>query len=205
VSEKYRLSLSKYSTHGVILRSLQKGWKVLDVGCNRGYLGQAAGEGFDFYGVDADPAAVTVAQTHYRAAHIVDLNKPSVLPWDIRFDAIIFADVLEHLLNPVATLGEFTKKYLKPDGIVVVSVPNIANWQIRLSLLAGRFEYQEIGILDRTHLHFYTRKTAQELCGEAGLSVRETYGGATLLGPIIRLMPFTLELYATNIVMVCQS
>lgn len=205
VDEKYRLSLSKYSTHGIILRSLQRGWKVLDVGCNRGYLGEAAGEGFEFYGVDADPAAVVVAGTHYRGAHVADLNGPVALPWDLRFDAIIFADVLEHLLDPMATLRDFVNQYLKPGGIVVVSLPNIANWQIRLNLLAGRFEYQETGILDRTHLHFYTRKTAKELCEQAGLSVTKIYGGATVLGPIIQLMPFTLGLYATNIVMVCQS
>lgn len=202
---KYELSLSKYSTHGIILKSLKRSWRILDVGCNHGYLGKAAGEGYEFYGVDADPVAVTAAKTHYQDAHVSDLNGPLSLPWDIRFDAIIFADVLEHLLDPMAVLRTFVDNHLTEGGTVIVSLPNIANWQIRLNLLAGRFEYQDTGILDRTHLHFYSLKTARSLCEQAGLTVASVRGGASVLGPIIELAPFTLGLFATNVILICHA
>ena len=70
---------------------------------------------------------------------------------------MVFGDVLEHLRDPLAVLMEFTES-LKDDGVVIISLPNIANIYVRLNLLIGRFDYQDRGILDRTHIRFFTRE-----------------------------------------------
>jgi hypothetical protein len=86
--------------------------------------------------------------------------------------AVIFADVLEHLVDPWSTLRQ-ALAYVKPGGSVVISLPNIANYGVRLNLLKGEFRYQDFGIYDRTHLRFFTRETFQELVAGAGLRVVE--------------------------------
>jgi 2-polyprenyl-3-methyl-5-hydroxy-6-metoxy-1,4-benzoquinol methylase len=86
------------------------------------------------------------------------------------FDKILLLDVLEHLPRPELILAA-CRKLLAPDGHILVSVPNVANITVRLMLLAGRFEYTERGILDRTHLRFYTRRTARRLVEQAGYAV----------------------------------
>ena len=91
----------------------------------------------------------------------------STLP---HYDVVLFGDTLEHLPDPGAVLARLRSR-LKPGGALVVSLPNVANWAIRLSLLAGRFRYTDRGILDRTHLRFFTRRTLIELLEGAGFRV----------------------------------
>lgn len=88
------------------------------------------------------------------------------------FDFIIFADVLEHLRFPLHTLVNF-RKYLKKDGKIFISVPNIANYRVRMNLLIGRFDYTEIGILDKTHIRFFTKKTIKQIINDAGLKMEK--------------------------------
>ena len=80
-------------------------------------------------------------------------------------------DVLEHLKDPWAILGNI-KENLKPDGYVVASIPNIAHGAIRLALLEGRFDYTSLGILDDTHLRFFTRESIFELFRKSWLLYR---------------------------------
>ena len=87
-----------------------------------------------------------------------------------RFDLILFADVLEHVADPIAVLRRLLG-YLAEDGHVVVSLPNVAAWTVRLGLLAGRFDYRPSGILDDSHLRFFTRDSARRLLEGAGLEV----------------------------------
>ncbi len=87
-----------------------------------------------------------------------------------RFDLILFADVLEHVADPLAVLRRLLG-YLTDDGHVLVSLPNVAAWTVRLGLLAGRFDYRPSGILDDTHLRFFTRDSARRLLEDAGLDV----------------------------------
>jgi 2-polyprenyl-3-methyl-5-hydroxy-6-metoxy-1,4-benzoquinol methylase len=83
------------------------------------------------------------------------------------YDVLLFGDTLEHLPDPPALLRRLRPR-LAPGGVLVTSIPNVANWSIRLSLLVGRFRYTDRGLLDRTHLRFYTRRTAVEMLAEAG-------------------------------------
>jgi hypothetical protein len=86
------------------------------------------------------------------------------------FDALICADVLEHLRDPLAQLRALAGR-LKPSGLAIVSLPNAVNWTVRLSVLAGRFAYTDRGLLDQGHLRFFTRRTAAALIEEAGFVI----------------------------------
>jgi len=112
--------------------------------------------------------------------------------WDRLFDAIVFADVLEHLADP-EPLVRAARGWIVPGGSLLVSVPNVANLTVRLSLLAGRFEYAEKGILDRTHLRFFTRRSARRLIESAGFRIdriRATPVPAELAVPALAVRPW---------------
>jgi hypothetical protein len=104
----------------------------------------------------------------------VDLNAPAPPPTTGAFDAVVFADVLEHVVEPDAVLGRWLPHVCTAETVVLVSLPNVANLAVRLQLLAGRFRYTERGILDRTHLRFFTRRSARALLAASGLRIVRT-------------------------------
>jgi SAM-dependent methyltransferase len=166
----YNLKTDRWSSHSRILEHLQdgRGRRVLDVGSASGYLAKLLSErGFEVTGIEADPVLAQEAAGYCRELFISDLDGP--LP-DLQgpFDAIIYADVLEHLKNPQRVLASINE-YLAPDGVVMISVPNIAHAWVRLQVLIGRFDYADRGILDRTHLRFFTLKSFRSFLAEAGL------------------------------------
>jgi len=201
----YALNTSKYSTHNIIARNIGRNKVILDVGCNDGYLGRISHKSNTFYGLDYLDDSVLKAKEFYKDALVFDLNYTEKLPWDLKFDIIVFADVLEHVLYPEKVLGFFVDEYLKDGGRVIISLPNVANWQVRLQLFFGKFEYQETGILDKTHLHLYTFRTATQLAESCGLVVKKRVGGASFFGPILSLLPFLRSLLTTNIILVNEK
>ncbi len=86
------------------------------------------------------------------------------------FDAVVLADVLEHLQDPGALLRK-VRDLLTPGAVVVASIPNVAHGSLRLALLGGEFRYRDLGLLDETHLRFFTRASIQDLFEEAGYVV----------------------------------
>ena len=86
------------------------------------------------------------------------------------FDRVLLQDVLEHVRDPMRVLTD-CHGLLDAQGLLLVSVPNVANITVRLSLLFGRFEYAERGILDKTHLRFFTRKSARRMIEQAGYEI----------------------------------
>jgi 2-polyprenyl-3-methyl-5-hydroxy-6-metoxy-1,4-benzoquinol methylase len=86
------------------------------------------------------------------------------------FDAVIFADVLEHMPDPASALLA-SKSFLRPTGFVVASVPNVAHWSVRLNLLRGRFDYVDMGIMDATHLRWFTRRSLVAMFASCGFEV----------------------------------
>jgi len=148
------------------------GKMVLDVGCNAGRFGRLLNEekGCTVFGVDISSEAVRQARQVLHAAEVMDVEKEPMPFGDRKFEVIVFGDVLEHLLDAQRVLMSF-KQYLARDGVMVVSIPNVANLSIRLRLLLGRWDYQPSGILDEGHLRFYTRKTMRALFSASGLRI----------------------------------
>ncbi len=150
--------------------------KVLDVGCATGYLARLLREkGCSVIGIEINQKAAEIARSFCEEVIAVDLERVSLaeILSDRLFDVVVFGDILEHLRDPWRILQE-THQVLAPSGYVVASIPNIAHGNIRLSLLQGNFDYQEVGILDNTHLRFFTRKTLEELFFDTGYSIEAT-------------------------------
>jgi len=169
----YAFKTFKYSSHYWILKKLEqerKPVRILDVGCASGYLGKILGErGHHVTGIESDAAAAEEAGAYYDLLHVDDIETFS-FPYRREFDYILFADVLEHLRDPAAVLRR-SLPALTDSGTVVVSVPNIANWIIRLKLLFGNFDSTDRGILDKTHLHFFTLRTLRKMMSDASCRV----------------------------------
>ena len=157
-----------------LCRAIGRPRSVLDVGCGLGLTGQVArGRGARVVGIELDEAARRVAATRLDEVLGVDLEHPEALGAALgarRFDLILCGDVLEHLRDPLAVLRRLLE-HLDEEGRVVVSLPNVAAWTMRLELLGGRFEYEPSGILDRTHLRFFTKESAESLLRDAGLEL----------------------------------
>lgn len=181
------------------MRCLWSNKLILDVWCNTWYLWKTDQNNNSFYGIEYDSNVIDDAKKEYVDAIQYDLNHLNQLPWDIKFDTIIFADVLEHVVHPDKVLL-FMKNYLKQDGNIILSLPNIANWQVRFNLLFGKFNYTDTGIMDNTHLHFYTFKTAKDLLKKNWYTIKHTFWWASFFGPLIRFLPFLKSLLATNII-----
>ncbi len=171
------------SSHVLVVDLVGPGKRVLDVGCSTGYLGkELISRGCTVDGVEIEPEAAEVARTHLRNVTVLDLDQDELTSvGEEQYDCIIFADVLEHLMRPQAALKQAVR-LLAPGGSIVISVPNVAHGALRLGLLQGRWEYQETGLLDRTHIRFFTRSTLVELVHAAGLSV--TRLRSTTLDPL---------------------
>ncbi len=158
-----------------MLRLVGNNKRVIDFGCAVGDFAQMlTAKGCQVTGVEVNPQAAKVAEQYCEQVIVVDLDFVSlaeILPQQA-FDVVVFGDVLEHLRDPWKVLEE-TRQLLKPEGYVVASIPNIAHGAIRLALLQGRFEYMTQGILDNTHLRFFTRKTVEELFARSGYFVNQ--------------------------------
>jgi O-antigen biosynthesis protein len=154
-----------------LLALLDRPQRVLDVGCSTGYLAERLQQrGATVVGLDLDERAAELARRFCAEVHIGDVETME-LPFEpASFDAIVCGDLIEHVRDPQALLARL-RPFLSPGGRLVLSTPNIANWAIRLSLLFGRFRYTEWGILDRTHMHFFTRKTLRESLEASGYRV----------------------------------
>jgi 2-polyprenyl-3-methyl-5-hydroxy-6-metoxy-1,4-benzoquinol methylase len=147
---------------------------VLDAGCAVGYIGEylrKMGPGRWLGGMELDAGAADRARPHYDTVIVGSIEDQKV--WDQldrRVEAIIFGDVLEHTADPVRVL-KLAQDHLTDDGIVIISMPNIAHLRIRLRLLRGHFDYEEWGIMDRTHLRFFTFDSARKMLADAGFEV----------------------------------
>src|SRR5258708_19270104 len=172
---EYEFKAFKYSSHYWILKILEpeKGrLKILDVGTASGYLGKILrGKGHSVSGIENDAAAAEKAKPYYDSFQLADLESYE-FPFRREFDYILFADVLEHLRDPAAVLRKCLPA-LKESGKIIISVPNVANLAVRISLLFGRFDYMDRGILDRTHLRFFTLRSLKKLMGEVSCRVLE--------------------------------
>jgi methionine biosynthesis protein MetW len=176
--------------------------RVLDLGCASGALGAALkGRGeVEMVGVERDPAYAAEARERYD--RVVEADVESV-PGDLgRFDCLVAADVLEHLVDPWTALRAYARM-LDPGCRAVVSLPNVAHWSTFARLAAGSWPRLPEGIHDATHLRWFTLRDAVALCEGAGLRVEHVerrpwvlWRGTRLdrhAGPLARLGAFTFQ------------
>jgi predicted TPR repeat methyltransferase len=143
-------------------------------------------------GIEADPAAASAARDVFDDLFVGDLLEGLGKARGGPFDVIVAGDVLEHLARPEDAMGPI-RALLAPGGRLLVSLPNVANVTTRLALLAGRFDYQDRGILDRTHLRFFTWKTARALLEDGGFRVVDEWATpmpVELAIPLLSRPPF---------------
>jgi len=164
---------SRWSSHSRIvarLNVLPVHNKVLDVGTATGMLARMCqNKTLRFFGVESNASWAKTASPFYEKIWIesIDTVAEDFLKG---YDAVILGDVLEHLSAPDIVLQKLVNLQ-SPGSFFIISVPNIANLWVRLNLLFGRWDYTDRGILDRTHLHFFTRKTLIRMVKEAGLEI----------------------------------
>jgi len=161
--------LDKYTT---IFNLIGSNKKVLDVGCCDGYIGRLLKQKNNrLVGIEADKTSAERAKKYYEEVIIGDIECISMQDEISRnFDVILYSEILEHLKSPNRVLSAH-RKLLNENGFIITVIPNVAFYRNRLSLLFGNWDYEESGVLDRTHLRFYTLKTAKELIQGAGYKI----------------------------------
>jgi methionine biosynthesis protein MetW len=145
--------------------------RILDVGCGTGSVSEVVGEQrqASIIGVEPDAERASTARARGLTVYHGFLTEDFIKAHE-PFDIILFADVLEHLPDP-AGIVQIAKQGLKKGGSVVASVPNVAHWFVRTELLGGNFNYQDCGIMDATHLRWFTEATFRSFWERLGFSV----------------------------------
>lgn len=167
------------------------GSAILDIGCSLGanlvFLKNIDAT-CEVCGVELDEHTACIAQNFadVRAADVETIDIPE---WQGKFDYIIMGDLIEHLVNPWEALRKI-KKMLRPDGQILASIPNILNIDTMMYLLSGRFHYTDNGVLDRTHMRFFTKQEMLDLFAIAGYNA-EVVGA----NPVINTDPEMNNLY----------
>lgn len=161
-----------FDRNRIFVEEARKYRNVLDTGCSTGFLSKLiAADGTRVVGIEIDEEAAEMSRQSCQRVLSCNLNSPEwVRQVGEMFDLVTYGDVLEHLANPLAVLRQ-TRELLVPGGRVLICLPNIAHWTIRAKLLAGNFRYESTGILDFTHMRFFTVRTAREFIAEAGYRV----------------------------------
>ena len=216
-------TLDPYEASGLVASLVPEGARLLDVGCGTGGLAELLRDARRARVVGVEPDPLRAARARERGIEVHEgLLSPSLAATLGTFDVVLYADVLEHLVDP---LGELKKvaQFLAPDGVMIISVPNVAHWSVRVNLLRGRFNYAPTGIMDATHLRWFTSRTLLQLLKRAGFTpvhVKHSAGFSlpcyqnTMLSriparlrhaAIRRLIKFAPTLFACQFVMVLEQ
>ncbi len=171
----------KNDSHAILANQVKSNSVCLDVGCSVGYIGELLKKEkhCKVYGIEIDEEAIKMAEKKLCYEQIYNFsvtNKQndeykSFFKSHLKFDYIIFADILEHLINPAAVLYEFSKK-LKRNGCILVSIPNIAHMDISKNLINRKFNYNTTGLLDNTHIRFFTKTSFIEMIQNLNLTYK---------------------------------
>jgi glycosyltransferase involved in cell wall biosynthesis len=171
---EYEMHDHRWSSHQKILGLLRSGstrLRILDVGVATGYLDrELRASGHLVTGIEQRPEAAARARPFCDELLVGDVQALDLSAYDREFDRVVLADVLEHLQDPAAVMEKLTQT-LKTGGRIIASVPNVANIYVRLNLLFGRFRYDLRGILDVSHMRFFTLRSFRELIDAAGLEI----------------------------------
>lgn len=162
-----------YHTHVKLLNKIRVNSTVLEIGSATGYFtNMLLKKGCKVTAVEKDKRAYMMSKKIKGVRFINDdvVNIKKQISTRSKFDHILLADILEHTASPLRVL-RLLKDYLKQDGAFVISIPNSANFSVRLMLLRGKFTYQEYGIMDKTHLHFFTNNSIRRMFNNLNLNV----------------------------------
>lgn len=154
---------------------IPEGAKLLDIGCSSGNFGEVLIRKKNCHvdGIELDKSDAALARKKLGNVWVLNVETDSLDDIDKSgYDVIYFGDVVEHLVHPSQTL-ERVKPLLKKDGIILFSIPNMGHISVRLDLLRGDFNYTETGLLDKTHLHFYTQSEVVRVFEEAGYHIEK--------------------------------
>lgn len=180
---------------GVLRSFLPDGARVLDVGCGTGSLTGVVTKGKNtaVFGIEPDRIRASVAQSRGFEVFCGTLAEDYFYGRDA-FDVIILADVLEHVSDP-ASLLRLAASGVKPGGILLISVPNVAHWSMRLHVLQGRFDYSETGIRDATYLRWFTLGSIRDLLHRQGFEILAYKAAAGTWMPEYNRMPWKIVPY----------
>lgn len=151
--------------------------RVVEIGCANGALARAwraQHPASEFIGVDIDPAYAARAAAHCTRAFAADVEQLPEAGFAELFpsDCWVFGDCLEHLRDPWLQLRR-VRAHIDADGCVVTCIPNAQHWSVQWRLLSGNFRYEDSGLLDRTHIRWFTRQTMLEMFAETGWKVEQ--------------------------------
>jgi methionine biosynthesis protein MetW len=173
-------SMNPDEVGGIIARAVPVGARVLDVGCGTGALSVLLRDERNAHVIGIEPDIERAMRADARGIETHAAVLSEALATRIgQVDVVVYADVLEHIPDPLAELRK-AHLVLPPGGRVLISVPNVAHWSVRMSLLRGRFDYTPYGIMDATHLRWFTRRTIAALVQQAGFTVDEIHASALL-------------------------
>jgi methionine biosynthesis protein MetW len=163
--------LEPYEVSGIIASFVPNGSRVLDVGCGTGLLGQmlAQHRSAEVVGIEPDAIRAEVAASRGMQIRVGYFSRRLIQELG-SFDIVLFADVLEHLPNPQSVLV-LSREALNTKGAVIISVPNVVHWAVRIEVIRGKFRYQPCGIMDATHLRWFTAESAKSLLASAGFKI----------------------------------
>lgn len=163
--------------HQKILNWVNQNEAILEVGCHSGYLSKwFKDKNCSVIGIDLDEKALQKASLIVDKTIHGNIDDPAT--WTPlkgkKFNCITFMHILEHTINPWKILKSSTS-LLERNGHIIISLPNICNIQNRFSIFKGNFDYEDVGVMDRTHLRFFNLKTATDLIESSGLVIEEYY------------------------------
>ncbi|MDB9375001.1 class I SAM-dependent methyltransferase [Nodularia sphaerocarpa] len=166
------LSMGLEGKYFEVVERLQPKSTILEIGCNTGYFSLVLMKcGHEVLGIELDKDAAQIASSN--GVNVICGNiEENLMIKSInqKFDVILMMDVVEHCLHPMNVLNSL-QQLIKPNGKIMITGPNVAYWSVRKDLLLGRWNYTDSGILDKTHLHFYTLSTWQSLIEDSGYKI----------------------------------
>jgi 2-polyprenyl-3-methyl-5-hydroxy-6-metoxy-1,4-benzoquinol methylase len=150
--------------------------RILDLGCGAGAVGRkllSVGKASEIVGVELFPSAAEQASKHYRRVHTGDIEEMD-LPYGCEFDYVLCGDILEHLKDPYSVVRRIGG-WLKDEGHFICSVPNVRYWEVLWNLaMRGKWDYCDAGIMDRTHLRFFTKRSCFRMIEDGGFSIERS-------------------------------
>ena len=164
--------------HQQVLNWVGHNKKVLEIACHTGYVtAWLKKQKCDIVGADIYGPALEKAKPYLSRSILGDIEEKEV--WQQieteKYDVVLYMHILEHLVNPEAILKK-TKDILNPGGMVIICLPNVSNWCERWDMFMGKFTYTDLGVMDRTHLHFYNYYTAKDFIERSNLKI-DAYSG----------------------------